>query len=92
VEYWKRSFGSQHSAGRYRQAGKPIIIEELKQRQQRVSLVLKDMEYIIGADIALIWKNERIEKYIEQFERRLNRGACHHTPYLGTREFSAWFS
>lgn len=72
-----------------RQATKPILIED--KRQQRVSLVLKDVEYVIGADIAMIWKNERIEKYIAQFERKLECGACHHTPYLGTREFAAWF-
>jgi len=41
--------------------------------------------------MALIWKHERIEKYNCQFQRKLERGACHHTPYLGTREFAAWF-
>lgn len=74
-----------------RQSGKPIVIEEQKQRQQRISLILKDVEYVIGADIRMLWKNERIEKCIAQFQRKLERGACHHTPYLGTREFAAWF-
>jgi CRISPR-associated protein Cas5d len=74
-----------------RQSDNPIIVEASKQRQQRVSLILKDVEYVIEAEIALVWKNERIEKYIAQFERKLERGACHHMPYLGTREFSAWF-
>jgi CRISPR-associated protein Cas5d len=72
-----------------RQSAKPIVIE--KKRQQRVSLVLKDVEYVIEANLALVWKNERIEKYRDQFRRKLERGACHHTPYLGTREFAAWF-
>ena len=72
-----------------RQGGEPIVIE--KKRQQRVSLILKEVEYVIAADIAMVWKQERIEKYIEQFERKLARGAYHHTPYLGTREFAAWF-
>lgn len=72
-----------------RQSAKPIVIEE--KRQQRVSLVLKDVEYVIAADIVLVWKSERIEKYRDQFRRRLDRGACHHTPYLGTREFASWF-
>jgi len=74
-----------------RQSGTPIIVEGPKQRQQRVSLILKDVEYIIEADMALVWKNEPIEKYRDQFRRKLERGACHHTPYLGTREFAAWF-
>jgi CRISPR-associated protein Cas5d len=72
-----------------RQSAKPIVIE--KKRQQRVSLVLKDVEYVIAADVVLVWKSERIEKYRDQFRRRLDRGACHHTPYLGTREFAARF-
>lgn len=72
-----------------RQDSRPIIIEN--KRQQRVSLILKDVEYIIGADMRLVWKKKRVEEYIDQFERKLKRGACHHTPYLGTREFSAWF-
>jgi len=74
-----------------RQSSAPIIIEQQKQRQQRVSLILRDVEYIIEAGMALVWKSERIEKYRDQFRRRLNRGACHHTPYLGTREFAACF-
>ena len=72
-----------------RQGEKPIVIE--RKRQQRVSLILKDVEYVIAADIAMVWTQERIEKYIEQFERKLARGAFHHTPYLGNREFAAWF-
>lgn len=72
-----------------RQAAKPIVVEE--KRQQRISLILKDVEYVIAADMVLVWKNERIEKYKDQFRRKLECGACHHTPYLGTREFAAWF-
>ncbi len=72
-----------------RQSAKPIIVEE--KRQQRVSLILRDVEYVIEADMALVWKSERIEKYRDQFRRKLDRSACHHTPYLGTREFAAWF-
>ena len=74
-----------------RQQNKPIVIEEAKQRQQRVSLVLKSVEYIITAEMKLVWKNKDLRGYIAQFERRLNRGAYQHTPYLGTREFAAWF-
>lgn len=72
-----------------RQATKPLLVEE--KRQQRVSLILKDVEYVIAADMALVWKGNRIVEYQEQFLRKFERGACHHTPYLGTREFAAWF-
>jgi len=72
-----------------RQATKPLLVEE--KRQQRVSLILKDVAYVIAAEMSLVWKNEEIVKYRDQFRRKLERGACHHTPYLGTREFAAWF-
>jgi len=72
-----------------RQVAKPLLIEE--KRQQRVSLILKDVEYVIAADMALVWKDKEIFGYRDQFRRKLERGACHHTPYLGTREFAAWF-
>ena len=74
-----------------RQSSHPIVVEEQKQRQQRVSLILKEVEYVIAADMALVWKDEGLVKYRDQFHRKLERGACHHTPYLGTREFAAWF-
>lgn len=72
-----------------RQSEKPIVVEE--KRQRRVSLILKDVEYVIEAEIALLWKNKTINEYVDQFERKLERGACHHMPCLGTREFAAWF-
>ncbi len=74
-----------------RQSKAPIIVEEQKQRQQRVSLILKDVEYVIAADMTLVWKDKGIVGCWDQFRRKLDRGACHHTPYLGTREFAAWF-
>lgn len=74
-----------------RQDKTPIIIEQRKQRQQRVSLILKDVEYVIKADIVLKEGINNIAGYIDQFKRKLEHGQCHHTPYLGTREFAAWF-
>ncbi len=72
-----------------RQSDAPLVIED--KRQQRISLVLKDVEYVIEAEMNLLWKDKVLGGYYDQFERRLNRGAYHHAPYLGTREFSAWF-
>ena len=71
-----------------RQGKTPILVE--RHRQQRSSLVLKDVEYIIRAEMVLrAHATDPIYKYRDQFNRRLNRGQCHHTPYLGTREFAA---
>ena len=73
-----------------RQGREPIMVE--RQRQQRSSLVLKDVEYIIQADVVLReHATDPVYKYIDQFRRRVDRGQCHHTPYLGTREFAADF-
>lgn len=61
-------------------------------RAQRHTLCLRDVAYIIKADIELKpHANAHPAKYRDQFRRRVNRGQCHHQPYLGTREFSAFF-
>jgi CRISPR-associated protein Cas5d len=74
-----------------RQGKKPIFVED--QRQQRTSLVLKDVAYIIRAEMVLRpHATDSIYKYLDQFRRRVERGQCYHTPYLGTREFAAHFA
>jgi CRISPR-associated protein Cas5d len=72
-----------------RQDKTPILIE--KKRQQRASLILKAVEYVINAEIVLKDGINNIIGYTDQFRRKLEGGQCHHTPYLGTREFAAWF-
>jgi CRISPR-associated protein Cas5d len=63
-------------------------------RQQRHTLALCDVTYIIRADIVLTGRGtgEHPAKYRDQFRRRVERGECHHQPYLGCREFSAFFA
>lgn len=61
-------------------------------RAQRHTLGLRDVAYVIKADLALKSHAKADEaKYRDQFRRRVKRGQCHHQPYLGTREFSAFF-
>ena len=73
-----------------RQQRQPIVVEN--QRQQRTSLLLRDVRYMIRAELVLRkGSTDPILKYLEMFQRRLEHGQCHHTPYLGTREFPAWF-
>lgn len=73
-----------------RQGSMPIIVEE--RRQQRTSLILKDVEYLICADMVLQdHATDPVMKYTAQFNRRINKGQCFQTPYFGTREFAAWF-
>ena len=74
-----------------RQGKDPVIIEE--QRQQRSSLMLKNVSYIVEATLHLQpHATDPIQKYLACFQRRLERGQCHHTPYLGTRECAADFA
>lgn len=62
---------------------------------QRNTLALRDVEYIISAEIRLtelgIQANESLNKYFDEFERRARRGKCFHRPCLGMREFDAEF-
>ncbi|WP_163150473.1 type I-C CRISPR-associated protein Cas5c [Anoxybacillus sp. MB8] len=74
-----------------KQNKKPIFIEN--DRAQRTSLILKSVAYWIVADIVLTKRAvDPVAKYRDQFNRRVQRGQYHHTPYLGTREFVAYFS
>ena len=62
-------------------------------RAQRHTLALRDVAYIIRArPIVREGVPEDPAKYRDQFRRRVKDGRCFATPYLGCREFSAWFS
>lgn len=61
-------------------------------RQLRHSLMLKDVSYIIEAQIYMqSGAKDPVEKYRAIFRRRLEKGQCFHRPYLGTRECAADF-
>lgn len=63
-------------------------------RAQRNTLMLKDVDYVVEAHFTMTDRagsEDTIRKFIEMFERRLSRGQCFHTPYLGCREFAADF-
>lgn len=66
--------------------------DDIANRAQRHTLALRDVAYIVKADIILAEHADAdIAKYRDIFRRRVNRGQCYHTPYLGCREFSAFF-
>lgn len=61
-------------------------------RTQRHTLALRDVGYVIRADMRLRADvTDNIAKYRDQFRRRVQRGQCYSRPYLGCREFSAHF-
>jgi CRISPR-associated protein Cas5d len=74
-----------------RQGKTPIVIEE--NRAQRNSIVLKDVAYIIEASVydAISPVKNPTKKYVEMFNRRVQKGQCWRRPFLGTREFAAEF-
>ena len=66
-----------------------ILIDE--DRQQRTSIVLKDVAYRIQAWIELRNGETNIGKHLDCFRRRAERGQYFHKPFLGCREFAADF-
>ncbi len=62
-------------------------------RAQRHTLALRDVAYVVQAQLELKpGVGEDIAKYRDQFRRRVRDGRCFATPFLGCREFSASFS
>lgn len=65
-----------------------------EERQQRASMVLRDVEYIIEAHFTLTEKageSDNEGKHIDIFRRRARDGQCHMRPYFGCREFPVQF-
>lgn len=63
-------------------------------RQQRASLVLRDVEYLIEAHFEMTDKagaSDNPGKHHDIFSRRAKSGQCHMQPYMGCREFPAHF-
>lgn len=66
-----------------------ILIDD--DRQQRTSLVLKDVAYRVQAWIELRNGVTNIGKHLDCFRRRAERGQYFHKPFLGCREFATDF-
>lgn len=60
-------------------------------RVQRTCLVLRWPCYVIRARAKLLSSTTNLAKIRETFEDRVKTGRCHHQPYLGLREFVAFF-
>lgn len=83
----------------------PSIAPEMdvtSHRQQRASLLLKDVAYVIKAHVAIL--DTRLEKngagasesnatgkHLDMFKRRARKGQAFHQPYFGCREFPVAF-
>lgn len=73
---------------------KLLYINTNEDRQQRTSMLLKNVRYIIEAHFELTEKageTETVEKHYNIALRRMRNGQCYHTPYFGCREFPVQF-
>ena len=64
-------------------------------RQQRATLMLRDVAYIIEAHFEMTDRagdDDDPSKHYNMFVRRARKGQCFHRPYLGCREFPAHFA
>ena len=84
-------------------SGEAISLGIEEQRQQRASLLLRDVDYVFEAHFEIL--DFRFEKdgpelpakdcegkHLDVFNRRARSGQFHHAPVLGCREFPARFA
>jgi len=73
--------------------GKPVCRYIEDDRQQRASMVLRNVEYVIEAHFELTESagDDDPGKHLAIFERRVKKGQCFHRPYFGCREFPVSF-
>jgi CRISPR-associated protein Cas5d len=68
-----------------------FYVDEGDNRQQRATLMLRDVGYIVEARIEILSGPDNIAKHLDQFNRRARKGSCFTRPYFGCREFAADF-
>ncbi|WP_216322727.1 type I-C CRISPR-associated protein Cas5c [Deinococcus aestuarii] len=84
------TLASERTARAWAANGGGFLAEE--DRAQRHALVLRDVCYVIRADIVpRAHATDPLQKYTEMFTRRAEKGQAFHQPYLGNREFTAFF-
>ncbi len=73
-------------------AGLQMLVDE--NRQQRATLALRDVAYVIEAHFEMTDRagpGDNPAKHFDMFRRRAGKGQCFHRPALGCREFVADF-
>lgn len=61
-------------------------------RAQRNTVALRDVDYVVEAHFTLTDKtgpDDNMTKFVEMFQRRVEKGQHFHQPYFGCREFVA---
>ncbi len=71
----------------------PFFLSSTDTRQQRASMVLKNVDYVIEAHFEIVSEKagveDTVEKHYNMVLRRLRKGQYFSPPCLGTREFGA---
>jgi CRISPR-associated protein Cas5d len=73
---------------------KRLSISRSEKIVQRNSTILTDVEYVIEAHFEMTdaaSPSDSEAKFISMVKRRAKKGQCYKTPYLGCREFPAYF-
>ncbi len=65
--------------------------KDVNESIQRNSLILCDVDYVIEPRFILKENSQESGKYGNIWNKRLYNGMCYQQPYLGCREFSAYF-
>ncbi len=76
------------------EAAKPLGLFIEDERVQRAGLFLRDVAYVIHAELHLTERagdGDTVTKFTEMFIRRASKGQCFHRPYFGCREFPVDF-
>lgn len=74
--------------------GKAPALYTGEEIQQRAAMILRNVHYIIECHFVMTSKaapEDSPGKFQDILRRRLKKGQCYHTPYLGCREFPACF-
>lgn len=61
-------------------------------RAQRNTVALRDVDYVIEARFTLTERagpSDNVPKFVDMFRRRVEKGQCFKTPFLGARECAA---
>ena len=75
-------------------SGSPLYLATSQSIVQRASLVLQKVRYVIEAHFTMTDRaapGDNPGKFQDIVKRRLRKGACYSTPYLGCRECTAHF-
>ncbi len=85
---------SASSVKKMMESGEPVYIATPQSIQQRSSMILRDVRYIIEAHFDITEKASEADnpgKFSDILRRRLEKGRFFHQPCFGTREFPAYF-